>query len=171
MEKPIALWHSGYYDGPMSGVCQYMGEIVWFEQSSEAEHFPMTPAEVTTEIEEYGESDDGVYIKWVSRLYKLYSLGDDNLKELQIRHYMWCKYVGRHSCYYVDKSERHCIKDFSIHRKFDDWVRDRPFPKIEINDASCITPAVSFEWDDFLQLDISQLAPNTILFLNNSLFI
>ena len=25
------LWHSGYYDGPVSGACQYNGKLHWFD--------------------------------------------------------------------------------------------------------------------------------------------
>lgn len=169
MEKPVAPWHRNFYDGVISGVCQYMNEIVWFEQSSEADYFPMTPAEITDDTGEYGESNDGEYVKYVSRLYKLYKLGNDVLKDLQVQHHMWCRYVGRHSCYYVDKSELCCTKDRNPDLYYK-WASDKTFTEIVISDETCIAPAVSFEWDDFLQLDISQLAPNTILFLNNNLF-
>ncbi len=31
----ILLWHSGYYDGPLSGMCQFRGEKLWFECEGE----------------------------------------------------------------------------------------------------------------------------------------
>lgn len=33
------LWHSDYYDGPLSGMCQWQGEQYWFEMADEEDDF------------------------------------------------------------------------------------------------------------------------------------
>lgn len=67
------LWHSNYYDGPLSGVAEYNGEMVWFD------------------CEDYGDwGDDKV------RSYALYRLTDEAKAVLISNHNDFREAVGHH---------------------------------------------------------------------------
>ena len=73
------LWHANYYDGPLSGMAELDGEMVWFEIHDE---------------------DDQGY-----RIFGVYSLDEENKKELIRRNRDFCEQVGYHCCYGDDHKE------------------------------------------------------------------
>jgi len=75
------LWHSGYYDGPLSGMAEYNGEMVWFQCN-----WSYPPIE---DIHNIIETDS-------HRRYALYRLSDEDREEL-CRHQMFRDMVGYHS--------------------------------------------------------------------------
>ena len=72
------LWHSDYYDGPLSGLAEYKGEKVWF-QCSEWE-------------------DENLFNM---RIFNLHELSKEELEEEERWHQFFCDNVGKH-CNYVD---------------------------------------------------------------------
>lgn len=77
-EEPQMLWHSDYYDGPISGIARYKGQIVWFN-CVEWEH-------------------DNLFFM---RRYALYELTQEQIDhEIEI-HNRFRRQVGRH-CDYCD---------------------------------------------------------------------
>ena len=62
------LWHSGYWDGPLSGMATYNGECVWFDCCD--------------------ETDSG------DRIFELFRLSESNKDELFRRHALFQKHVG-----------------------------------------------------------------------------
>lgn len=65
------LWHSEYWDGPLSGMAEYNGEMVWFECCN--------------------DSFDGL------RLFKLYRLSPEQIRSETKRHELFRKHVGWHA--------------------------------------------------------------------------
>jgi hypothetical protein len=64
------LWHSNYWDGPLSGMAKYNGEDVWFECCNE---------------DDFGD-----------RLFALYRLSEEDHKELFRQHELFQHHVGFH---------------------------------------------------------------------------
>jgi hypothetical protein len=71
--KPRMLWHSNYWDGPLSGMAEYRGEMVWFECTR------------------------GVDAK--ERTFALYRPPLAERRELCRRHALFRKMVGKHCDY------------------------------------------------------------------------
>jgi len=71
------LWHCDYYDGPLSGMAEYEGEMVWFQCCND----PV----------------DGL------RLFKLYRLSPEQIEAETARHESFRKHVGWHA----DHGERY----------------------------------------------------------------
>jgi hypothetical protein len=74
--KIYMLWHSNYYDGPLSGMALYEGKKVWFE-CDEWEH-------------------DNLYHM---RTFNLYELSEEEIAEEEYWHELFRKHVGWHSDY------------------------------------------------------------------------
>lgn len=70
------LWHSNYYDGPLSGMAEYNGEYVWFN---------------CTEEDDYG-----------TRIFALHRLSEEDRQLLFFQHEMWRKYIGNHCDHHPD---------------------------------------------------------------------
>ncbi len=83
------LWHSGYYDGPLSGMARYKGEMVWFD---------------CAEYGDWGESS--------VRTYTLYRLNEDVKDEIIRRHKLFDEMVGKHSNHHPDLyDDRRCTDE------------------------------------------------------------
>jgi hypothetical protein len=67
------LWHSGYWDGPTSGLCLYRGRRCWFEMCAE------------------GDEGDDFY-----RRFLLLELTKEQLDEEEHWHELFCRKVGTH---------------------------------------------------------------------------
>ena len=81
-EDAIMLWHSNYYDGPLSGMADYKGKKVWFD-CVEDEHCNI----------------------YNIRIFGLYELSDEEVKEEEHWHQFFCDNVGKHSNYVDGKRE------------------------------------------------------------------
>lgn len=75
------LWHSGYWDGPLSGMCLYNGKKYWFD----------------CEVMEHDDNNDAGI-----RKYGLYELSDEEVDYEEWWHNLWRFLVGHH-CDYGDK--------------------------------------------------------------------
>lgn len=86
------LWHSGYWDGFLSGMIEYEGERYWFETSLVGGwEF------VGEDVED--EDDESVY---VDRIFNVFKLTDEQMKVEDYWHGEFRKYVGVHSDYIDD---------------------------------------------------------------------
>lgn len=72
------LWHCGFWDGPLSGLCLYQGEKCWFDM-----------------VKEYRNA---------SRTFKVLRLTPEQLKEEEYWHDLFREHVGTHTDY--DENER-----------------------------------------------------------------
>jgi hypothetical protein len=81
-EDAIMLWHSNYYDGPLSGLAVYKGKKVWFDCIQD-------------------EYDNLFNI----RVFGLYELSDEELEDEESWHQFFCDNVGRHTNYVDGKRE------------------------------------------------------------------
>ena len=81
-EDAIMLWHANYYDGPLSGLAEYKGKKVWFD-CIEDEHCNL----------------------FNMRTFGLYEMSEEELKDEEYWHQLFCDNVGRHSNYVNGKRE------------------------------------------------------------------
>lgn len=161
--NPIALWHVGFYDGPHNGVCQYNNEIVWFDMGDDDYKYSyMTPAEIAAN----DDDDDDDHIKCIDRLYQLYKLTNEEIKDLFISHHMFMEMVGTHCSYFYEPIYRGLKKDESKKNEFYALQKNKLFTLKNIDKSLLITP-IKFRWEDFRQVNIKELAINTILLLNS----
>lgn len=86
------LWHHGYWDGPISGVCEYNGQKCWFEQIDEFH-------------DKYSDYDDDDFSAPWYRRYLVHKLTDEQFHEILVRHQKWQRMVGTH-CDYDEEGKR-----------------------------------------------------------------
>lgn len=72
LDGAVVLWHCGYWDGPLSGVCLVGGRLHWFETDDD----PL---------------DD-------ERTYLVYELTDAEARVEVERHFRFEQHVGLHTC-------------------------------------------------------------------------
>lgn len=77
------LYHSNYWDGPLSGVCEYQGKRYWFDCLNEDE----------TTVDEDGEPC------FARRRYGIYELTEEEWEEQDVWHRLFETYVGTHTNY------------------------------------------------------------------------
>lgn len=75
--KAEMMWHSDYYDGPLSGMALYEGNKVWFQVDTFEEDEPY----------------QGL------RTFKLYKLSEEEIAEDEKWHILFRKHVGSHCDY------------------------------------------------------------------------
>lgn len=74
------LWHCGYWDGPLSGVALYNGDVVWFEVETD-----------------HGMDDDETdYPLQGLREYSLHELTEEQKMDVVFNHIMFREMVGHH---------------------------------------------------------------------------
>jgi hypothetical protein len=84
------LWHSGYWDGPTSGMLEYRGQKYWFETF-------------------YDDPDSPTYPRWQFVL----RLSDEQLAEEERWHLLFREKVGTHTDY--DETGRPTVGE--LHRE------------------------------------------------------
>ena len=84
--RPRLLYHSGYYDGPLSGMCLYNDERHWFNC-------------VEDELD-FTDPNTKEYLR--GRVYVVVKPDLDELKKENVRHALFEKYVGTHTRYDAD---------------------------------------------------------------------
>lgn len=85
------LWHLGYYDGPISGVCEFLNNKCYFDV-----------IEYWDENNSYPDQDDPEYEDFSppwSRRYLIYYLSDEQFEKLRIKHEKFQRMVGLHTDY------------------------------------------------------------------------
>lgn len=102
------LWHCGYWDGPLSGVCLYQGERCWFEA-----------------IDPFDEElDDYVY----PRRAGLYRLSPDELQVQEELHRQFQRDIGMHTDY--DEHEQRpfegAVRPRDEWKGFEVWLQHQP---------------------------------------------
>jgi len=75
------LWHCGFWDGPLSGICLFNGRKHWFR---------IAAAEVDSEE---------------NRIFEIIYLTDDQIRLEEERHVVWVENVGCH-CDYDEFNKR-----------------------------------------------------------------
>lgn len=115
LEDVKMLWHSGYWDGPLSGIAVYDGKKYWFE--------------IVREI--MGGNEDEFYR---TRLFALIKLSPEELAYEEENHERFRKYVGHHTDY--DEEGKRAVGKVhpqSMHKKFyDNYKPDRNYDNNEI---------------------------------------
>ena len=74
------LWHRGYWDGPLSGVALYNGDVVYFDCKHD---YAM------------GEDEDELPL-WGLRTYSLYEITEEQKFDLTFNHILFREMVGLH---------------------------------------------------------------------------
>lgn len=97
------LWHSDYYDGPLSGMCRYRGEDLWFRMFDENQR----------------------HGGW-HRRFDLVRLTADELADERRWHDLFRRCVGHH-CDYDEKGRRAVgmVHPSAMHAEFYDAARNR----------------------------------------------
>lgn len=88
------LYHLGYWDGPLSGMCLVDGQKYFFECIEE-----------WLDNNSYPEDDDDFEAPWYRR-YLLWRLTEEQLTSLEERHAKFQRMVGRHTDY--DENGKRC---------------------------------------------------------------
>jgi len=102
------LWHSGYYDGPLSGIARYKGKIVWFDCVDEDYLFR-------------------------TRQYNLHELSQKQIDDEIYRHNRWRKQGGRHCDYcddFWDPDAKELKTVSTILNDFYEWFKKNPREKV-----------------------------------------
>ena len=95
------VYHSGYWDGPLSGMCRYQGRRYWFSC-----------------VHDYHDTtDDGRPLD--QRIFGIYELTDSEWKEEEYWHNLFEKYVGTHTRY-EDNRRTGQVGPSKLHNKFYD---------------------------------------------------
>lgn len=115
------LWHVGYWDGPLSGICIYNDEVCWFQNFSE-DFEPTNNPEMLDRI----------------RKFKIYRLSQEQLKFEYDKHACFQQHVGTH-CDYDKNKERHVygnVKPQSEWKKF--YEIYKPETKVDYSKNECL---------------------------------
>jgi len=111
------LWHAGYWDGPLSGLCLYKGVHHYFQCVEDFLKIP-NPQWKGPEDEEEDEFD-------YTRAFVIKTLKEDVLAELFRRHAVWNDLVGCHTDYVYEE------KDGRLHRRRKEWYDPKNNPNNE----------------------------------------
>jgi hypothetical protein len=84
------LWHAGYWDGPLSGMCSVDGQKCWFQCIEEWD-----------EHNDYPEDEDEFEQPWYRR-FLIYRLTEEQLLPTEAGHDKFCRMVGTHCNYDED---------------------------------------------------------------------
>ena len=114
------LWHSNYYDGPMSGMATYNGRGVWFDYADETEY--------------------------ADRIYDVYELSDAELKLKTEQHQMFCDMVGYHcehdpAKYAPFRMENNGQESFDQYQKMSE-----SFERVDLSNKE---PVMQVHWYEF----------------------
>jgi hypothetical protein len=94
------LYHSGYWDGPLSGVCLYQGERLWFN-----------------DVHDYhSKTEDDKYLDM--RIYALHRLTVEEWKQEDYWHDLFEKNVGTHTSYKNGKRNYGEVHSSETHKLF-----------------------------------------------------
>jgi hypothetical protein len=109
------LWTCDYWDGPISGVCLYLGQRCWFDVVDDV-HF--------TEWDE----DLGEWDPCVSRRYAVYALTPEALAWEEEVHARFREHVGVHTTYdeHGRRPTENYLRPSSEHDKFYGWYESQP---------------------------------------------
>src|SRR5258708_638105 len=108
------LWHSNFWDGPLSGLMLWNGEKCWFDNIGErVEERPWSEEEIKewvdykTSISEEGDLDPDDYIDYDRYfVFKVYRIHPDLLEHLEYEHSLFQQNVGTHTDY-DENGQRH----------------------------------------------------------------
>lgn len=90
------LWHSGFYDGPLNGMCLFNGQKHWFRLLDEDEQ--------TQE-----------------RTFEIVQLPDEEIAALEKDHAQFAKHVGTHTEYNeLNRRDHNGVRPLEDHHKFYD---------------------------------------------------
>ncbi len=130
------LWHSGYWDGPISGVCEIDDKKYWFDQ------IPGESGELWIKYvdDPMATDDDYKYEYDITRFYKIYELPEEVMSNVVFNHELFRKYVGHHTDY-VNNS-----RQIGMHPECD-WEKYE-LEKKEVNIQPHITDANCVGWFD-----------------------
>lgn len=105
MSKIELIYHSNYWDGPLSGVCKFQGHRYWFDC-----------------VHDYHDTkDDGERLD--QRIYGIYRITDSEWQEEDYWHGLFEKYVGTHTSY-VDGKRSGKVGPSKDHSKFYDASKE-----------------------------------------------
>ncbi len=118
------LWHSNYWDGPLSGVILWEGEKCWFDYADEEYvEIPLTEEELKEWAEYEGitvdeiEEDDKIdYDRY--RYFNVYRVPKEVMGVIEYNHELFRKYVGTHTDYDENGCRHHNLVDSGEHHKF-----------------------------------------------------
>lgn len=124
------LWHSGYWDGPLSGMCSVAGEKYWFEC-----------IEQWDDKNSYPEDDDDFYPPWYRR-YLIWKLDPEQQVTIESRHLKFQTMVGTHTDYNESGQRSHFrlsdkITQETVNQYYEEAKLEKRFDLI-ISDESII---------------------------------
>jgi hypothetical protein len=128
-------WHSAYYDGPISGVCEISGKKFWFDQIK-GETGELWVKYVDRNNGEVFSDDDYEYD--ITRFYRIYDLPHEIMSSLIFNHELFMKYVGHHTDYLENRRTVGCYHNF--HDNWDQFKSE--LKKVDFGfaliDSNCI---------------------------------
>lgn len=150
-ERPKFCWHSGYYDGPLSGVCLYNDKHHWFKMIYEFDY----------EGDEEWEPGEKEIL--LGRIFVVAELSDEQFAIIKDRHDVWRNYIGRH-CDYDEDGKRPYMSDDDGKAlikyswdKYNEAIATKPeFPELNNNKVVAWWGSKQFNFDACLlkQLEV-----------------
>jgi hypothetical protein len=136
------LWHSNYWDGPLSGVMLWNGEKMWFEMFEEKYVERLMSDEDWKEWVDYykekynEEPDEDDRIEYDRpRYFKVYKLPEDIMSAIVHNHELFRTYVGTHTDYdlegnrgrgaIIGSTDMGDLKPYNKHDKFYNAINDK----------------------------------------------
>lgn len=133
------LWHSSYYDGPLSGVCLYQGRKHWFKMVQEGS---------------LGKDPKGTPMK--GRVFAVVAMTDEQIMEITRRREVWCDLMGGPLIDYVYENGRRKRAPFKSSGRSSQWdkymevSRDWPPFRFDENRVMAWWGSRSFDFDAVL---------------------
>lgn len=130
------LWHSNYYDGPISGFMFWYGQKAWFNMYDDMyEHEPMEADEVAETIAEFERDglpwDESDLVRTFRyRLYNVYEITDQQIEDLEYNHKLFIDIVGGSNCEYGDDGMR--TRQGEVKPGFKDYYDNEKTKKREV---------------------------------------
>jgi len=111
------LWHNGFWDGPLDGVCEYEGRRHAF-----------------------GIVQSSMHAR--DRIYVVTELSPEQLAALEEQHARFQQYVGTHTDYHYD-AEGRCSRNHGALKPQSEWTKfyNQPAPAVKKNKKSQPSPS------------------------------
>ena len=126
------LYHVGFWDGPISGVCEIEDKKFWFEQIN-GEQGELWVKHID---EEFDTSDEDSYSYDITRFYRIYKLPEDVMNDITSNHEAFREHVGHHTDYVNNK------RTVGMHHGTNWYNYKSKYKPVEVNpyliDSNCI---------------------------------
>jgi hypothetical protein len=142
------LWHSNFWDCPLSGVILWNGQKAWFDKVDERTDIePWSEEEIKDWLEYESSKDDkdklaeDEYFHYDTHfIYKVYRVHPDFMEHLEDNHRDFQDNVGTHCDYDENGNRHHNLKPYELHGNY--YKKDKKvnvcYPPLDKSDSNVI---------------------------------